>query len=307
MQYNLIGDEIMVFRGSGVALVTPFNEDDVYKINYDEFKNLIRFHINNKTDSIIVCGTTGESATISDEEKMKLFKCAVDTSSKRIPIIAGTGSNDTRHAITLSIMAEKLGVNALLIVTPYYNKCTQEGLIKHYTAIASSVNIPIILYNVPSRTGVNILPETVLELAKLPNIVGIKEASGNLEQVSKIIELTKGLNSDFAVYSGNDEGIYDILELGGDGVISVLANVRPEDTHKICEEYFKGNKEKAQSIQTLYQPLIRALFSEVNPIPVKEALNIEGYEIGVPRLPLTPLTEENKNILKRELKKTEKE
>lgn len=296
----------MIFKGSGVALVTPFEKDDVYKINYDCFKDLIRYHIQNKTDAIIVCGTTGESPTITDEEKMKLFKCAVDESRKRIPIIAGTGSNDTRHSVKLSVMAEKLGVDALLIVTPYYNKCTQDGLIKHYTEIANNVNIPIILYNVPSRTGVNILPKTVYELAKIPNIVGIKEASGNLEQTKEIIALTKRLNNDFAVYSGNDNQIYDILDLGGDGVISVLANVRPDDTHKICEEYFKGNKYKSKQIQDLYQPLIKQLFSEVNPIPVKEALNIEDFEVGIPRLPLTPLAEENKIILKRELKETEK-
>lgn len=296
----------MIFKGSGVALVTPFEKDDVYKINYDCFKDLIRYHIQNKTDAIIVCGTTGESSTITDEEKMKLFKCAVDTSSKRIPIIAGTGSNDTRHSVKLSVMAQNLGVDALLIVTPYYNKCTQDGLIKHYTEIANNVDIPIILYNVPSRTGVNILPKTVFELAKIPNIVGIKEASGNLEQTKEIIALTKRLNNDFAVYSGNDNQIYDILDLGGDGVISVLANVRPDDTHKICEEYFKGNKDKSKQIQDLYQPLIKQLFSEVNPIPVKEALNIEDFEVGIPRLPLTPLAEENKIILKRELKETEK-
>lgn len=297
----------MVFKGSGVALVTPFTDEDVYKINYDSFKDLIRFHINNSTDAIIVCGTTGESATLTDEEKMKLFKCAVDTSSKRIPIIAGTGSNDTRHAIKLSIMAERLGVDALLIVTPYYNKCTQEGLIKHYNEIAKNVSIPIILYNVPSRTGLNILPKTVLELAKIPNVIGIKEASGNLEQVQEIIHLTKTLDKEFSVYSGNDNQIYDILKLGGDGVISVLANIRPADTHKMCQAYFNDEQEKSKELQELLNPLIEYLFREVNPIPIKEALNLEGHYVGIPRLPLTELTESNKDILKRELKKTEKE
>ena len=296
----------MVFKGSGVALVTPFTDEDVYKINYDSFKDLIRFHINNSTDAIIVCGTTGESATLTDEEKMKLFKCAVDTSSKRIPVIAGTGSNDTRHAIKLSIMAERLGVDALLIVTPYYNKCTQEGLIKHYNEIAKNVNIPIILYNVPSRTGLNILPKTVLELAKIPNVIGIKEASGNLEQVQEIIHLTKILDKEFAIYSGNDDQIYDILDLGGDGVISVLANVKPEATHDICKSYFEGKKEKAKKLQELYNPLVKALFNEVNPIPIKEALNIEGLNVGFPRLPLTRCKEETKDVLEIELKKTRK-
>lgn len=293
----------MIFKGSGVAIVTPFKKENVYEVDYNQFEKLINMHLTNKTDSIIVCGTTGESATLTHEEKHKLLECAIKTVNKKIPVIAGTGSNDTRHAIELSVMASNLGADGLLIVTPYYNKCTQQGLIAHYKKIAESVNIPIILYNVPSRTGVNMLPETVSELAKIPNIVGVKEASGNLEQVKKIIELTRKINKDFAVYSGNDDQIYDVLDLGGDGVISVLANVRPEDTHNICEEYFNGNKEKSKQLQDKYLPLIKVLFSEVNPIPVKEALNFEGYEVGEPRLPLTPLTSENAKILKKELNK----
>lgn len=295
----------MLFKGSGVALVTPFKKDNVYEVDYDKLRKLVGFHIKNNTDAIIVCGTTGESSTMTDEEKELTLLTAKMVSAGRVPIIAGTGSNDTRHAIKLSKMAENRGADALLIVTPYYNKCTQTGLIEHYTEISKNVSIPIILYNVPSRTGVNILPETVLELSKISNVVGIKEASGNLEQIKKIINLTKNLEKEFAVYSGNDDQIYDILDLGGDGVISVLANIRPKDTHKICCCYFEGNKEKSKKIQDLYRPLIKALFNEVNPIPIKAALNIEGYDIGNPRLPLTRGTDENNEILKRELKKTE--
>ena len=295
----------MIFKGSGVALVTPFKKDDVYSVDYNELRELAYFQIQNGTDALIVCGTTGESSTLTDEEKMRILSTVKMVSGGRIPVIAGTGSNDTRHAVKLSVMAEKLGADALLMVTPYYNKCTQDGLIAHYNEIAKNVSIPIILYNVPSRTGVNILPETVLELAKIPNIVGIKEASGNLEQIKKIIELTKSLDKDFSVYSGNDDQIYDILDLGGDGVISVLANVRPKDTHKLCMFYFEGAKEKSKKIQELYQPLVRALFNEVNPIPVKKALENEGFNVGLPRLPLTEAKVETAQLLKRELKKTE--
>lgn len=294
----------MVFRGSGVALVTPFMENNVYEVDYDKFRDLVYRQIGNKTDALIVCGTTGESSTLSDEEKLLCISTAKMVSNGRVPVVAGTGSNDTRHAIKLSKMAEKVGADALLIVTPYYNKCTQEGLVAHYSEIAKNVTLPIILYNVPSRTGVNILPETVLELSKIPNIVGIKEASGNLEQIKEIIDLTKGLDKEFAIYSGNDDQIYDILDLGGDGVISVLANVRPEATHDICKNYFEGKKGKAKKLQEIYNPLVKALFNEVNPIPVKEALNIEGLSVGMPRLPLTPCKEETKDLLKRELKKT---
>ena len=293
----------MIFRGSGVAIVTPFKKENVYEINYNSLEKLINFHLNNQTDSIVVCGTTGESATLTDEEKQKVLALTLSVVNKQIPVIAGTGSNNTLHAIKLSKQAENQGADALLIVTPYYNKCTQQGLIAHYKKIAENVQIPIILYNVPSRTGVNMLPETVLELAKVPNIVGIKEASGNLEQVKKIIELTKKLNKDFAIYSGNDDQIYDILELEGDGVISVLANIKPKETHDICYEYFHGNKQKSKDIQEANIPLVKSLFSEVNPIPIKSALNLYGYEVGEPRLPLTPLTQENLKIIKKILKK----
>lgn len=295
----------MVFKGSGVALVTPFKKENAYEIDYDKLRDLVAMHIINHTDAIIVCGTTGESATLTDEEKSLILATAKMVTDGRIPVIAGTGSNDTRHAAELSMKAEMMGADALLIVTPYYNKCTQEGLILHYKRIAECVSIPIILYNVPSRTGVNIEPETVLKLSRIPNIVGIKEASGNLEQITKIIELTNKECKDFAVYSGNDDQIYDILNLGGDGVISVLANLRPKDTHKICDLYFKGEIDSAKKLQELYQPLIKALFKEVNPIPVKKALDIEGYNIGNLRLPLTEATEKTEEILKRELKKTE--
>lgn len=295
----------MVFKGSGVALVTPFKKGNIYEIDYDKLRELVGMHIKNHTDAIIVCGTTGEASTMTDEEKSLVIATAKMVAAGRVPVIAGTGSNDTRRAAELSIKAEQLGADALLIVTPYYNKCTQKGLFLHYKRIAECVSIPIILYNVPSRTGVNILPKTVLELAKIPNIVGIKEASGNLNQIKEIIELTKGLDKDFAVYSGNDNQIYDVLDLGGDGVISVLANIRPKDTHKLCQHYFDGNKEKSKKIQELYQPLIKALFNEVNPIPIKTALLVEGYNVGELRLPLTKGSEETEQILKRELKKTE--
>lgn len=290
----------MIFKGSGVALVTPFKKENVYEVDYDKLGSLIDFHLKNDTDALIVCGTTGESATMSDDEKEWVIDYAIKKVNGKLPVIAGTGTNDTRHAISQSVIAEKLGADALLIVTPYYNKCTQEGLYLHYKAIAESVSIPIILYNVPSRTAVNIEPETVARLSQIHNIVAIKEASGNLEQIEKIRQST---SNNFQIFSGNDDQIYDILDRGGDGVISVLANVRPKETHQICSLYFEGKKEQSKSLQTEFQPLIKALFSEVNPIPVKAAINEEIMLVGIPRLPLTPMSEEKKQNLIRELKK----
>ena len=276
-----------IFKGVGTAMVTPFKEG---KVNFEEFGKLLEDQIKAKVSAVIVCGTTGESATMSEEEKKDLIKYAVDKSSNRIKVIAGTGSNNTMNAIKMSKYAEEVGVDGLLVVTPYYNKTTQEGLYAHYKAIADSVELPIILYNVPSRTGVNITPETCLRLSKIENIVGIKEASGNMSQVNKIAYLCE----DFAIYSGNDDMIIPILSIGGKGVISVLSNVMPKYTTDMIDEYFYGDNVKAGKMQTNIMDMVDALFCEVNPIPVKYILNEMGYEYGNPRLPLVPLSDKNK-------------
>lgn len=285
----------ILFKGCGTAISTPFDENGV---NVKEFEKLIEDQIHNKVDSIIVCGTTGESSTMTKEEKKLAIECAVKTSNGRVPIIAGTGGNNTKQVIENSKLAESLGVDGLLIVTPYYNKCTQAGLIEHYKVIAKSVSLPIILYSVQSRTGVNIEPKTCLELSKIDNIVAIKEASGNLSQVAEIAHLC---GENLHIYSGNDDQVLPVLSLGGLGVISVLSNVKPEYTHNMVQNFFDGNIKKATEMQLRALPLIKALFSEVNPIPVKAALNLQGYNFGIPRLPLTPMTEEKQEILKREL------
>ena len=285
----------ILFKGCGTAISTPFDENGV---NLKEFEKLIEDQIQNKVDAIIVCGTTGESSTMTTEEKKQAIECAVKTANGRIPIIAGTGGNNTKQVIENSKLAESLGVDGLLIVTPYYNKCTQKGLVEHYKVIAQSVSLPIILYSVPSRTGVNIEPKTCLELSKIENIVAIKEASGNISQVAEIAHLC---GDNLHIYSGNDDQILPILSLGGLGVISVLSNVKPEYTHNIVQNFFSGNIEKATKMQLDALPLIKALFSEVNPIPVKAALNIQGYDFGIPRLPLTPMTAEKMEVLKQEL------
>ena len=285
----------ILFKGCGTAISTPFDENGV---NLKEFEKLIEDQIQKNVDAIIVCGTTGESSTMTTEEKKHAIECAVKTANGRIPIIAGTGGNNTKQVIENSKLAESLGVDGLLIVTPYYNKCTQKGLVEHYKVIAQSVSLPIILYSVPSRTGVNIEPKTCLELSKIENIVAIKEASGNISQVAEIAHLC---GDDLHIYSGNDDQILPILSLGGLGVISVLSNVKPEYTHNIFQNFFDGNIEKATKMQLYALPLIKALFSEVNPIPVKAALNIQGYNFGIPRLPLTPMTAEKMEVLKKEL------
>ncbi len=285
----------ILFKGCGTAISTPFDENGV---NLKEFERLIKDQIQKKVDAIIVCGTTGESSTMTTEEKKQAIECAVKTANGRIPIIAGTGGNNTKQVIENSKLAESLGVDGVLIVTPYYNKCTQKGLIEHYKVIAQSVSLPIILYSVPSRTGVNIEPKTCLELSKIENIVAIKEASGNISQVAEIAHLC---GDNLHIYSGNDDQILPILSLGGLGVISVLSNVKPEYTHNIVQNFFDGNIEKATKMQLDALPLIKALFSEVNPIPVKAALNIQGYDFGLPRLPLTPMTDEKMEVLKQEL------
>lgn len=285
----------ILFKGCGTAIATPFTEDG---INYEEFRKLIEFQIEGHADAIIVCGTTGESATMTTEEKKECIKFAVDTVNKRIPVIAGTGGNNTAAAISMSKYAESIGADGVLVVTPYYNKTTQEGLVEHYKAIAKSIDIPIILYNVPSRTGLNINPETAYQLSKIDNIVAIKEASGNISQVAKIAHLCQ---DNLAIYSGNDDQIVPILSLGGIGVISVLSNIYPKYTHDMVESYLNGNPKKALDMQLTALPLIEALFKEVNPIPVKEALNMKGFNYGTPRLPLVKITEPNRLILKNKM------
>ncbi len=281
----------IIFKGCGTAIATPFNENGV---NLEEFSKLVENQIQEGVDSIIVCGTTGEAATMTEQERLQTIECAVKVSNGRVPIIAGTGSNNTRAVIEMNKKVEELGVDGVLVVTPYYNKTTQKGLIAHYTEIAKNTELPIILYNVPGRTGVNIKPETALELSKIENIVAIKEASGDLSQVAKIANLCK---DNLNIYSGNDDQIIPILSIGGIGVISVLSNIKPKYTHQMCEEFFNKNTEKAAQMQIEAIPLINVLFSEVNPIPVKEALNIIGYNFGIPRLPLIKLGEENKKVL----------
>ena len=283
----------ILFKGCGTAISTPFDEKGV---NLKEFAKLVEEQIENKVDSIIVCGTTGESATMTEEERLQTIECAVKTANGRVPIIAGTGSNNTKAVIEMNRKVEKLGVDGLLIVTPYYNKTTQKGLIEHYKAIAQNTTLPIILYNVPSRTGVNILPETCLELSKIENIVAIKEASGDLSQIAMIANLCR---DNLIIYSGNDDQIIPILSLGGMGVISVLSNIKPKYTHDMCYEFFNGNIKEAAKMQIDAIPLIKALFSEVNPIPVKAALNMIGYDYGIPRLPLIEMTEQGKEKLKK--------
>lgn len=285
-----------VFKGAAAALITPFNEDGT--INYDAFAKIIDFQIENKTDALVVCGTTGEPSTMPDEEHVEAMRFAIEYTKKRVPVIAGTGSNDTAYCEELSKKAEKMGADALLLVTPYYNKCTQKGLRLHYEKVAACVNIPMILYSVKSRTGVNIAPETLAELSKIDNIVAVKEASGDISQVAKI----KALCGDrLDIYSGNDDQIIPILSLGGVGVISVLSNVMPEYTHNIVADYLSGNTQKALKAQLDALDLIDALFCEVNPIPVKTAMNLMGFNAGPLRLPLCSMEEQNLLKLKKAL------
>ena len=285
----------IIFKGCGTAIVTPFTESGV---NFEEFKRLIEFQIANKIDSIIVCGTTGESSTMSLDERKETIKFAVDTVAGRVPIIAGTGGNCTSQVIEFTKWAESIGVDGALIVTPYYNKTTQDGLVAHYKAIAESTNLPIILYSVPSRTGVNIAPQTCKKLSEVQNIVAIKEASGNLSQIAEIKNLCK---DELQIYSGNDDQITPILSVGGIGVISVLSNIAPEYTHNIVKDFENGNVSSAINAQLKAIPLIKALFCEVNPIPVKAALNMLGYNVGIPRLPLIEMSDSGKEKMKTEL------
>lgn len=286
----------ILFKGCGTAIATPFDEKGV---NLEGFAKLVEDQIKNEVDAIIVCGTTGEASTMTEEEKLKTIECAVKVSNGRIPIIAGTGSNNTSAVIEMNKKVEKLGVDGVLIVTPYYNKTTQIGLVKHYTEIAKNTELPIILYNVPGRTGVNIKPETAYELSKIENIVAIKEASGDLSQIAKTASLCK---DNLRIYSGNDDQIVPILSLGGIGVISVLSNIKPKYTHDMCMSFFNNDNKTACDMQLNAINLINALFIEVNPIPVKEALNIVGYNFGAPRLPLVELSDANKEVLKKAIK-----
>ena len=288
-----------IFKGAGVAITTPFKADG--SIDYDRFTEQIEYQIANKTDAIIVCGTTGEASTMSHEEHIAVIKHCCDVVKKRIPVVAGTGSNCTETAIFLSQEAEKAGADGILVVSPYYNKATQKGLIEHFTMVADSVRLPMILYNIAGRTGVNINPETIATLFKnVSNIVGVKEASGNISQVAKIMQLTDGK---IDLYSGNDDQIVPLLSLGGCGVISVLSIVAPEQTHDICSLYFEGKTKEACALQLKALPLINALFSEVNPIPVKKGIELQGRDTGVLRRPLTEMEPEHAKVLEEEMKK----
>lgn len=285
----------VIFKGCGTAIITPFTEDGV---NFEEFRKMIEFQISEGIDSIIVCGTTGESSTMTTEEKKETIKFAIDVVAKRIPVIAGTGGNCTKSAIEMSKYAESVGADAVLVVTPYYNKTTQSGLIAHYKAIAESISIPVVLYNVPSRTGLNITPATCLELSKIDNIVAIKEASGNISQVAEIANLCR---DNLAIYSGNDDQVLPVLSLGGLGVISVVSHLIPKDMHNMVEKFFNGNIKEATTLQLDTLKLTSALFSEVNPIPVKAACNMMGFNVGTPRLPLIEMSDAGKENLKKEM------
>lgn len=286
-----------IFTGAGTALVTPMNADG--SVNFPKMKELIEFQITNGIDALIVCGTTGEASTMSDEVQIECIRFAKEVAAGRVPIIAGAGSNDTAHCIELAQGCEKAGADGVLLVTPYYNKATQKGLILHYTAVAESINIPIILYNVPGRTGCNIAPKTVLELSKVKNIVAVKEASGNLSQVAEIAALC---GPDFDIYSGNDDQILPVLSLGGKGVISVLSNVAPQDTHDMVAKFLEGDVKAATKLQLDAIELISALFCEVNPIPVKAALNLMGYEVGSCKAPLCDMEDKNLETLRTAMK-----
>lgn len=285
-----------IFTGAAVAIITPMHEDGT--VNYEEFARFVDWQIENGTDAIVICGTTGESSTLDVDEHLAAIKWCIEYVNGRIPVIAGTGSNSTASAIEMSVEACEYGADALLLVTPYYNKTSQAGLIAHYTAIHDATDKPIILYNVPSRTGLNIKPETALELSKLPRINGIKEASGDLDQIAKVKELC---GDELNIWSGNDDQIVDILDRGGLGVISVLSNVCPQETHDIVAKYLDGDKEASKALMDKYMKLAKTLFCDVNPIPVKEAVNLMGYKAGHCRMPLVDLSDENKKLMKETL------
>ncbi len=286
-----------VFKGAGVAIVTPFTKTN--EVDFEKLGELIEFQIGSGTDSIIICGTTGEASTLTHEEHLECIRYTVNKVAKRVPVIAGTGSNATDTAIYLSQEAQSYGADALLLVTPYYNKATQKGLIAHFTEIANAVESPIILYNVPGRTGCNLLPQTVATLFHtVDNIVGIKEASGNIAQVAELMQLTEGK---IDLYSGNDEMVVPVMSLGGIGVISVLSNIAPGPTHDMAMKFLEGDVAGSRELQLKYLPLINALFCEVNPIPVKKAVNLMGFEAGGLRMPLTELEPANTERLRKEM------
>lgn len=285
-----------IFTGAAVAIITPMNEDG--SVNYEEFERFVDWQLENGTDAIVICGTTGESSTLDVDEHLECIKWCIDYVNGRCKVIAGTGSNSTKTAIEMSKEACEYGADALLLVTPYYNKTSQRGLIAHYTAIHDATDKPLILYNVPSRTGVNILPETAAEIAKLERVNGIKEASGNLDQIAKLHELC---GDELNIWSGNDDQIVDVMERGGYGVISVLSNVCPQETHDIVAKYLEGDIEGSKVLMDKYQKLAKLLFCDVNPIPAKEAVNLIGYKAGHCRLPLIDMTDENKALMKQTL------
>lgn len=283
-----------IFTGAAVALITPMKADG--EIDYDEMERIVNDQISNGTDAIVVCGTTGEASTMSHQEHIDTIKACVEMTKKRVPVIAGTGSNCTKTAVYLSKEAQAVGADGLLVVSPYYNKATQKGLKAHFTEIAKSVDIPMLLYNIQGRTGVNIQPQTIAELVReVDNIVGVKEASGDLSQVATLLSLSQG---DIDVYSGNDDQIVPIVALGGKGVISVLSHVAPQDTHDMVVRMLAGDVKGSSELQLKYIPLIHALFSEVNPIPVKAAMNMMGYHVGSLRMPLTEMEDANKKVLR---------
>ncbi|HIV37385.1 MAG TPA: 4-hydroxy-tetrahydrodipicolinate synthase [Candidatus Blautia stercorigallinarum] len=284
-----------IFKGAGVAIVTPMKENG--DVNFEKLGEILEEQIAAGTDAVIICGTTGESSTLSHEEHMETIRYTIDKVNKRIPVVAGTGSNCTETAIMMSQEAERMGADGLLLVSPYYNKATQKGLIAHYTAIANSVKLPIILYNIAGRTGINIEPKTLLYLAEnVENIVAVKEASGNISQIADVAAMCKGK---LDIYSGNDDQITPIMALGGIGVISVLSNIAPKYTHDLAMSYLNGDVQKSCEMQLKALPLVRALFCEVNPIPVKAAMNLMGKEVGPLRMPLTEMEEEHKETLKK--------
>lgn len=288
----------IIFRGVGTAMITPMKEDG--SINYPVFRQLLEMQVKQKADAVVVAGTTGEASTLTDEEHLELVEFAVKAVGRKIPVIAGAGSNNTAHAVFMSKECEKLGADGLLLVTPYYNKTSQQGLYLHYKECAGAVHLPIILYNVPQRTGVNILPQTYQRLAEIENIVSCKEAGGNFSQIAMTAALCR---DNLTIYSGNDDQITSVLALGGQGVISVLSNLLPAQTHEICDSYFRGNHKRSSDLQIYYMELIKALFSDVNPIPVKEAMRAMGYDVGGCRLPLCDMEAASKEKLHQVLKK----
>lgn len=286
----------VIFTGSGVAIVTPMKSDG--QVDFEELGRVIEFQIENGTDSIVICGTTGESATLKDGEHLECIRCAVETTAGRVPVIAGTGSNDTAHAVEMSREAAALGADAVLLVTPYYNKTSQAGLVKHFNTIVDAAGLPAILYNVPSRTGINIQPETALELSKNPLICGVKEASGNISQIAQMAALC---GDELPLYSGNDDQVVPLLSLGGKGVISVVANIDPARMHRMCQLWFEGKTAESARLQLESMGLCKAMFCDVNPIPVKAAMNMMGWNAGPCRLPLAPLSQEHEAFVTAQL------